>query len=352
MRWYRAHRRDLPWRRTRDPYAVLVSEVMLQQTTVTAVEPYYRRFIVRFPDVRSLAQAKEHQVLAAWSGLGYYDRARRLRLAAQAVLRDHGGRVPAVEEEMRALPGVGRYTAAAVLSIAFDARLPVVDGNVSRVLARVFLVKGDVRRSAVTRRLWSIAGAILPRRGAGDHNQALMELGATVCTPSSPDCGRCPLSRSCGARRRGLTDNLPERGARPAMPVRKLEAAALVWRRGRILVGRRAGRDGLRGMWELPSAPVTARGDPRRALSRAMAVRCGPGIRVGAEVARVRHSIMNRRIEIVAFEADIGRRGTRPLPRGRFRWMRPGEPLALTGATRKILGAAAGLDAARDHGPP
>jgi len=186
--WYRANRRDLPWRRTRDPYAIWISETMLQQTRVETVIPYYERFLERFPDVAALADAESDDVLGAWAGLGYYSRARNLQAAARQIAERHGGRVPDDVEALRALPGIGRYTAGALASIAFDRPEPIVDGNVARVLARVKGIREDVKQPAVVKRLWEEAARLARGPAPGDLNQALMELGATVCVPGEPRC--------------------------------------------------------------------------------------------------------------------------------------------------------------------
>ncbi|HUR26931.1 MAG TPA: A/G-specific adenine glycosylase, partial [Planctomycetota bacterium] len=196
--WYLAQRRDLPWRRTQDPYAIWISEAMLQQTRVETVIGYWARFLARFPDIASLARAREEDVLAAWSGLGYYRRAKSLCEAARAIVAEHGGRFPRSRESVLALPGVGPYTAGAVLSIAFDQREAIVDGNVARVFSRVFALEDVLGSASSQEKLWDLARELLPpTRGAGDWNQALMELGATVCTARDPLCGTCPIARHC-----------------------------------------------------------------------------------------------------------------------------------------------------------
>ena len=333
-RWYASHRRDLPWRRTRDPYAILVSEVMLQQTTVRTAEPYYLKFIERFPNASALASATEDEVLSLWSGLGYYGRARNLRRAAQAIVSDHAGQVPSGESQVRALPGVGRYTAGAVLSIAYGARLPVLDGNVARVLARLFAVGGDPRRAPALGRLWEVARSLVPARGAGDHNQALMELGALVCTPSTPQCRRCPVSTQCAALAAGAVSRYPENA--PRAPARSVHQAAALLRRGkRVLLERRAGDRIMAGLWELPTVELKAGQDPGAALGASLTERGLRGARTGRVLATLRHTIMNRRIILTVFEAE----GPSGIPRGTYRWTDPQSPPAMTGATRKALRA-------------
>lgn len=240
--WFAAARRDLPWRREpRDPYRVWVSEVMLQQTRVEVVIPYYRRFVRRFPTLRALASAPLDDVLALWSGLGYYARARNLHRAAQAC----GGRLPPTAAELRALPGFGPYTAAAVASLAFGEDVALVDGNVARVLARVFALDGDARARA-----WKIAPGLLPRGRSGPFNEALMELGATVCAPRSPGCPRCPLRDTC--RGKDEPERYPAARPRPARPLLEWRALALTRKDGAVLLARRPGRALFGGLWDLP----------------------------------------------------------------------------------------------------
>jgi A/G-specific adenine glycosylase len=199
LRWYARHGRDLPWRRTRDPYRILVSEIMLQQTQVDRVKHFYPRFLGRYPTVAALARAAADEVREAWDGLGYYARSRNLHRAAQSMVADHGGRVPRAAAAIRALPGIGRYTASAVRCFAFGEATAILDTNAARVLQRVFGVRGDRRRTRVERRLWSLAETVTPPRRAYDFNQAIMDLGATVCTARAPACPRCPLGHMCRA---------------------------------------------------------------------------------------------------------------------------------------------------------
>ncbi len=218
--WFRQFRRDLPWRRTKDPYRIWLSEIMLQQTRVAAVIPYYERFLERFPDIRSLAAAPREEVLRLWSGLGYYGRAHNLHKAAQQIVAKHGGQFPTRMEDALALPGIGNYTAAAILSIAFDAKSAVLDGNVARVLARLRAIRGDLRVGRRWQNLQKTADALLDSQSPGDWNQAMMELGATLCTPKSPQCLLCPVNPFCEGRKQGIAEILPEkRRKRPMMEI-------------------------------------------------------------------------------------------------------------------------------------
>ncbi len=254
LAWYRASKRDLPWRRDSDPYRVWVSEIMLQQTTVAAVTPKYEAFLRRFPDIAALARAGEDEVLAAWAGLGYYSRARNLRRAAQAVVAEHGGVFPSSEDAVLALPGIGRYTAGAIRSIAFGEPAPLVDGNVVRVFARLFGLRGRAKDPAFIKTMWPLAERLVDRAAPGDWNQALMELGATVCAPESPACGACPVSRDCAAFAKGLQEKLP-------LPEARREPRPVAWtclwieKGGKVLVWKRSARERLlKDLWGLPEA--------------------------------------------------------------------------------------------------
>ena len=332
IEWYRRHRRDLAWRRTRDPYRIWISEVMLQQTTVKTVMPYYEAFVAAFPDLPSLAGAAEEKVLALWSGLGYYHRARNLHRGARHVLERHRGRFPRTLEAALAVPGVGLYTASAVLSIAHGVPLPVVDGNVRRVLARLFALRGPEWRADAA--FYNKADELLDRQAPGDWNQALMELGATVCLPRRPACPACPLRAHCAALALGIAEQLPEGRARRA-PVAVTVAAALVEEGGRVLLVRR-GEGRLMGrMWEVPQTSLEARGLPD--LARELKQRHGLDLVPGKLVARGRHAITFRRIRLEAYSSRLRRRP--PVDPERFRWVRPEEIAALpvSSITRKVL---------------
>src|SRR6202030_2902912 len=259
LAWFRAHRRELPWRGSRDPYRVWVAEIMLQQTRIAAVLPYYERFLHRSPDVRALARARQPQVLKLWSGLGYYSRARNLHAAAKTIVAQHGGEFPRELETALSLPGIGRYTAAAVLSIAYDASLAVLDGNVARVLARLGAVRGDLRAPRAWRNLSETAQQLLAREAASDWNQALMELGETICTPQSPQCAACPVSLWCEALAQGLVNEIPAPRKKRAAVNIKIAAAILRDPEDRTLLVKDPGaHDGVlfSRMWQCPAVEV------------------------------------------------------------------------------------------------
>jgi A/G-specific adenine glycosylase len=255
IRWQRRHgRHDLPWQKTRDPYRIWLSEVMLQQTQVATVVPYFRRFLARFPDVASLARAPLEEVLRLWSGLGYYSRARNLHAAAARLVESHLGRFPRRREAIETLPGVGRSTAAAIAVFAFGAREAILDGNVKRVLARHFAVRGYPGEKPTENRLWRIAESLLPPKNIRSYTQALMDLGATLCTRSRPACGECPLKKSCRARAGGKTDAYPQPRPRKALPVRTTSILLLL-HEGDVLLEKRPPAGIWGGLWCLPEIP-------------------------------------------------------------------------------------------------
>lgn len=259
LTWYRYHGRPgLPWQRNPTPYRVWVSEIMLQQTRVTTVIPYFLRFTRRFPELPALARAPLDQVLRHWSGLGYYARARNLHRAARQIMEHHGGVFPAVLEQLQALPGIGRSTAGAVLSLAGGQRHPILDGNVKRILARCFAVAGRPNKASVLRRLWELAEYHTPAARVGQYNQAMMDLGATVCTRSAPRCGDCPLSASCVARQRGRQSDYPQPRPRKRLPVRRIHLLLLRSPAREILLERRPPSGVWGGLWSLPECQEAA----------------------------------------------------------------------------------------------
>ena len=306
LAWYDAHRRPLPWRADRDPYRVWLSEVMLQQTRAETAAPYFRRFLARFPTVEALADADLAAVLALWSGLGYYRRARQLHAAARRVAA--AGGFPRTAAGLRKLPGVGGYTAAAVASIAFGAREPALDGNVERVLARRLALGGDPRRAAGRRALAAAALDLLDPARPGDGNQALMELGATVCTPRRPDCPRCPLAAGCAARAAGDPERWPPPRRRRA-PERRRLGVAVVVAGGRGLLFRRPDDSPLlAGTWELPWFELAPDDDALAAGPPALARRYGGRWTLGPLIATVRHGITHRALAVEAHPAHLDTR--------------------------------------------
>lgn len=370
LAWYDRAKRDLPWRRRPDdPYAQMLAELMLQQTQVATVIGYYERFIARFPTVADLARADLDEVLALWSGLGYYSRARNLHAAARAVMTDHGGVFPSQVAGLMSLPGIGRYTAGAIASIAFGRRAPVLDGNVARVLARLTALADDPKQPAVRERLWSLAEALLPREPkrstarsltggsrpaslassrCGDFNQALMELGATVCRPRSPDCGHCPLRSDCQAHRRGLTESIPPPARRAAVSAVEYVVAA-IHRDGRLLFVKRPVTGLWAGLWELPSEPLASgetADDGLRRLHKGLAIKC---LDKGTMVGTVARQLTHRTVLFHVFEgraaAAVPTAASATVPIASQRGARS------TPVSRDLSGSASAGSAARWLGP-
>jgi len=304
--WYTAHKRDLPWRRTDDPYAIWIAEVMLQQTQVGTVAPYYDRFLERFPTVTALARARLDAVLKAWEGLGYYARARHLHRAARLIVEDHDGRIPDTFKALLELPGIGLYTAAAIASIAFGRDEPVLDGNVVRVLCRLFLVEENPWQPATKTRLRDLARALIPRGEAGRFNQAMMDLGATICTPRDPLCTRCPLESHCLAHRRGRQGDLPVRRKRKLLPHRDI-AMGLVWDRPRhlagakLLIAKRHEADLLGGLWEFPGGHREPGETLEAALKRELKEELAIDVAVQEPFITVRHAFTHFRVTLHTF---------------------------------------------------
>ena len=336
--WYRRRRRDLPWRRTDDPYAVWVSEIMLQQTRVQTVLRYYDRFLERFPTVADLARASVDDVLAAWTGLGYYRRARALHEGARRVVERHGGQVPSDPEALRTLPGVGRYTAGAIASIAWGLPEPVLDGNVRRVLGRLLGLRGDPSRGPTERTLWAVAAALVRGRDPGDLNQALMELGATVCTPRAPACETCPWRSTCAAFATGDPERFP--ASRPRRgTVRARVGVVLAMRAGRVLLERPDDRSPLRGTWDLPALELGDALDAPERVRTEVGRRHRIELRVSGLAVRLRHGILHRVLDLEVYPSTVAR--GRIAGRDDLRWVGRGdlERTPVSGATVKVLAA-------------
>ncbi len=323
--WYDRHARPLPWRdRTADPYAVWVSESMLQQTRVETVIPYYQRWMERFPTLAALAAASEQDVLRAWEGLGYYSRARNLHRAAQQVMTRFGGALPAGRTELESLPGVGRYTAGAIASIAFGLDEPALDGNIKRVYARLFDVEIPARSPEGEKRLWALAREHLPPGRAGDFNQALMDLGATICTPRNPSCLLCPLGELCQARALGLQEERPVMEARAPIPHYTVTAAVL-HRNGSVLIARRPSHGLLGGLWEFPGGKLEPGESLPQGLAREIREELGAEIEVGAPVGVYQHAFTHFRITLHAFHCRVTGGEPRPLEASELRWVPPAD---------------------------
>lgn len=338
LTWFDRNKRDLPWRRTRDPYAIWLSEVMLQQTQVTTVIPYWERFLARFPTLPSLALAPLDDVLSLWGGLGYYSRARNLHRAANVVLERFGGELPASHEALLSLPGFGRYTAGAVASIAFELPAPIVDGNVARVLSRVRAIEGAPGNRERERQLWAeatrwVEGGDRP----GDLNQALMELGATLCRPEAPLCLLCPLREECRAHREDRIAELPPARVRP--PRKKLEITAGVWwREDKVLLGKRRSKGLFGGLWELPCTDASE--DAARALGEVL----GCALTLGEPLGEVKRTLTHRDLTVRLF--TVRAKGTpREGSYEALRWVSPEELPALGMSTAMAKALAVALTA-------
>jgi A/G-specific adenine glycosylase len=338
LSWYQREKRDLPWRHTRDPYAIWLSEIMLQQTRVETVIPYYDRFLRALPTVHALAEASEDHVLSLWSGLGYYRRARMLHQAARDIAQA-GGTLPGTRDGLLGVRGIGRYTAGAIASIAYGERAPLVDGNVARVLARLFAIDLDVRSGPGLAKIWSLAEGLVPSEEAGDWNQALMEVGATVCLPRAPRCPECPARDLCIARSRGIENTLPNLAAKtPATASRQLMLVAVVRNRkgDRVLLGRRRPGGLFGGLWEPPA--VADGRDARRALATLL------GIELPRLTDRgvVTHILSHRRLAVRVVSCKLDRSPPCQLGDGPYEAVSPVSPgsftdLGMSTLARKVL---------------
>jgi A/G-specific adenine glycosylase len=343
LAWSRAHRRDLPWRDERDPYRIWVSEVMLQQTQAKTVIPYYRRFLSRFSTLRSLAEADLDEVLKVWEGLGYYARARNLHRTARRVVEDHGGQLPADRDALLALPGIGPYTVGAILSLAFGQDAAVLDGNVRRVLSRLFAIDDDPRSAATRKRLWSLAEALLPPGQAGPFNEALMDLGATVCTARDPRCGECPLSEVCQGYQEGNPEKYPARVQRRPLPHYDI-AVGVIWRGDQLLISKRHTDGLLGGLWEMPGGKRESGETLQECLVREVQEELGIEIAVGDLLMTVRHAYTHFRVTLHVFHCRYLSGQPQPLDCADWRWVRLDQlnDFAFPAANRRILAALRG----------
>ncbi len=324
LEWYSVHARSLPWRGHNDPYVVWVSEVMLQQTRVETVIPYFQKWMERFPDVHALAAASQEQVLSAWEGLGYYSRARSLHRAAKILVEEYGGELPREVRDLRRLPGIGPYTAGAIASIAFGADEAALDGNIRRVLARVFDVDAQARSPEGERILYGLAADHLPKGKSGEYNQALMDLGAMVCTPRNPACSQCPLSEICQARALGIQEQRPVLVTRPEQPHYTV-TAAVIQRNGRVLIARRPEDGLLGGLWEFPGGKRQEGEDLPACLQREINEELGVEVQVAEELGVYKHAYTHFRVTLHAYRCRLTAGEPRPIQASDLRWVFPGE---------------------------
>jgi len=338
LAWYGEHQRDLPWRRTRDPYRIIVAEFMLHQTRVSTALPYYERFVRLFPDWATLGRATLDDVLKAWEGLGYYARARHLHRLAQQVWTEHRGQLPESAPALRALPGIGAYTVGAVLSIAFGQDQPAIDGNVRRVLCRLFQITDDPLGSVGRERIQEVATALLPPGRAGAFNQALMDLGATICTPRRPACETCPWADPCRARQLGIQESLPVRRPRKPLPHYDI-AAGVIWRGEQLLITRRPPQGLLGGLWEFPGGKREPGESLEDCLQREVREELGIAVQVGGPLATVEHGYTHFRITLHAFHCQYLSGEPQCLACTAWQWVAPQEldRYAFPAANRKII---------------
>jgi A/G-specific adenine glycosylase len=359
--WFYQFQRDLPWRRTKDPYRIWISEIMLQQTRVAAVIPYYERFLAQFPDMRALAEAAEEEVLRYWSGLGYYSRARNLQKAAQLIVAHHAGEFPREATDVLALPGIGNYTAAAILSIAFGAKRAVLDGNVARVLARLGAIRGDLRESRRWRALQETAGKLLVPETPGDWNQAMMELGAMVCMPRAPQCLLCPVAKFCRARKSGDPESFPEKRKNREVVQIVLAAAVFFTPRGETLLlppprktEHKPAADDVATlvsrMWHFPTVAIRKNAYTELESFLAHLLPSRKGTLPLEPLKRVRHAVTYRNVTVLPFRIAVAKiprvRGAKSIR------LEDSFMLAVSNLTRKIAKAALSPSSAAASKPP
>lgn len=340
VEWYRQSHRDLPWRNTSDPYAVWVSEIMLQQTQVATVLPYYARFLEQYPSITALAQAPLDEVLKAWEGLGYYARARNLHKAAQCIVKDYGGVFPQTFEAVHALPGIGQSTAGAILTFAFKQPHAILDGNVKRVLARLYAIEQPVQEPKTADILWEKSRALLPDNPetAYDFNQAIMELGATICTPKNPECSRCPWQQNCHAFTQGRQDELPVKKPVKATPHYTI-GVGVVWRDDTVLIALRPEEGLLGGLWEFPGGKCETDETIKECIRRELKEETGLEVSVGSCLAVVKHAYTHFKITLHAYQCQYVSGVAEPRSAQQLRWVTLDEieRYAFPKANKKVL---------------
>jgi len=318
--WYKRSQRSLPWRKTSNPYRIWISEIMLQQTQVDTVIPYYHRFLKAFPTVSSLARAPLQDVLKVWENLGYYSRARNIHAAAKVIVEKFGGQIPDNWEEIKSLPGIGFYTAGAILSIAYGKALPAVDGNVRRILCRLFTIRKPVDDAREQKQLQNLAASLIPARHPGDFNQALMDLGAMICKAKNPDCSRCPVADLCQARRHNFQNVLPITRKSPAIPHRQAAAAVIRNSKGMLLVVQRPTSGLLASLWKLPDGFIKSDEDMEKSLRRSVKEELGISIKPEIHLVSVNHTYTHFRITLQAYECRLLKGTPKPIGCQNWRW--------------------------------
>jgi A/G-specific adenine glycosylase len=343
LAWYDLNKRDLPWRATNDPYKIWLSEIMLQQTRVDQATPYYHRFVQHFPTVHDLAAAEQQEVLKVWEGLGYYSRARNLHQAAKTVVEEFGGELPGNWEDIKKLKGIGPYTAAAVLSIAFEQPHAVVDGNVIRVLARYYGIEEDIRKSGTKNLIQEYADELISEERPGDFNQAVMELGATVCTPASPDCTACPLSSHCRAYAMVKTDVIPYKSPSGKKPHHQIGVGIIQDEQGNVLIAHRPEDVMLGGLWEFPGGKQQDGETIEETVRRELQEELGVVVRIVRPFMKLDHAYSHFKITLHAYLCRLESGDPRPRKSQQIKWVPVVEldrypfPKANRSLTRKLM---------------
>jgi len=339
LSWYGRHGRPLPWRQTRDPYAIWISEIMLQQTQVATVIPYYQGFLKKFPTVTALSAASPDEVIKSWENLGYYHRARLMHRAAKAMVGVWGGKLPPNYDDLLGLPGIGPYTAGAIASIAFGKRVLALDGNAKRVYARLYAFEQRLDGREGEERISQLAQPLLPAKGAGTFNQAIMDLGATLCTPRTPACPLCPLNPFCHASAKGIQDRLPVPRKGRGLPHKDMTASVIINKAGKVLIVKRPEQGLLPGLWKLPGGERCGGGTLPEALERRVMEELGLTVKVLEPVTSVNHTFTHFRMTLHAFRARIRKGKPRPLTCARLAWVHPSDlsAYAFSKADRTIV---------------
>ncbi len=312
LTWFSENQRDLPWRRTYDPYQVWISEIMLQQTQVKTVLPYFDRWMEKLPTIRNVAEAEEDTILKLWEGLGYYSRARNIQKAARAIIEEHGGNFPDDYEKIRALPGIGPYTAGAISSIAFNQDRPIVDGNIIRLIARLLNYRDNTRTNV--RPFWEWAEKLIPKGEARNFNQAMMEFGALVCTPQSPNCGTCPLQSSCGADKANTVNDIPNRGPKQKRIPIQVAIAVITDSQiaNKFFIQKRRHGGLMGGLWEFPGGKCKEGEDPKQALKREIKEELGVTLKRIKSIKRIKHAYTKFIVDLHCFQAELDKGSINP----------------------------------------
>jgi A/G-specific adenine glycosylase len=341
LAWYRTHKRFLPWRETSDPYRIWISEIMLQQTQVDTVIPYYHRFLKAFPTVYALAGASAQDVLKAWENLGYYSRARNLHATSRIIVDQGDGRIPDTLEALKTLPGIGEYTAGAILSMAYGQALPAVDGNVRRIFSRLFAIRKPVDDPREQKKLRSLVARLIPARHPGDFNQALMDLGATICKAKNAECSRCPLAGLCRANLQNLQNILPITKKVSAIPHRQAAAAVIRNAKGLLLIVQRPDNGLLASLWKLPGGFIEDTENVADSLKKIVKKELGISIRVGRQSASVNHVYTHFRLTLQSYDCFLRKGRPRTLGCQDWQWASPADlkKLPLSKIDRMILTA-------------